>query len=128
MDRRVQTALDLIRMNLQTEILFDDVARSLNISPSRLRCLFKNQVGMSPSQYVKNLKMQKARELAETTFLNAKQIMTLLGINDQSHFTRDFKRVHGMTITKYRAYSGGFSPAACEQEARGGSAVAAAHE
>lgn len=132
MDRRVQTAIDLIKMNLQTEILFDDVAKSLNISPSRLRYLFKNQVGMSPSQYIKNLKMQKAKELVETTFLNAKQIMTLLGINDQSHFTRDFKRVHGVTITKYRAYSGGFPPASGEQETQSGrtgeAAVMAADE
>src|SRR2546423_746053 len=108
MDRRVRTAIDLMKMNLQTEILFDDLARSLNISPSRLRYLFKTQVGMSPSQYLKRLKMQRAKELVETTFLNAKQIMSLLGINDQSHFTRDFKRVHGMTITEYREYSGSF--------------------
>ena len=120
MDRRVQTAIHLMKMNLQTEILFDDLARSLNISPSRLRCLFKNQVGVSPSQYLKSLKMQKAKELAETTFLNAKQIMSLLGINDQSHFARDFKRVHGMTITKYREYSGSFPSASGGQEGQDG--------
>jgi AraC-like DNA-binding protein len=120
MDRRVQTAIDLMKNNLQTEILFDDLARSLNISPSRLRYLFKIQVGMPPSQYLKCLKMQKAKELAETTFLNAKQIMSLLGISDQSHFTRDFKRVHGMTITKYREYSGGFPPTPGEQEGQNG--------
>lgn len=116
MDRRVQTAIDLMKNNLQTEILFDDLAKSLNISSSRLRYLFKTQVGVSPSRYLKRLKMQRAKELAETTFLNAKQIMSLLGINDQSHFTRDFKRAHGMTITEYREYAVGFPPTPGEQE------------
>ena len=48
--------------------------------------------------------MQRAKELAESTFLNAKQIMNLLGINDQSHFARDFKKTYGLTMTEYREH------------------------
>lgn len=102
MDRRVQIVIDLMKKNLQAAPSFEDLAVVLNISPSRLRYLFKTQVGMSPSNYLKHLRMQKARELAETTLLRAKQVMNMLGITDQSHFTRDFKRAHGMTFTQYR--------------------------
>jgi AraC-like DNA-binding protein len=48
--------------------------------------------------------MQRAKQLVETTFLNVKQIMCELGINDESHFVRDFKRTYGMTITEYRRF------------------------
>jgi transcriptional regulator GlxA family with amidase domain len=105
MDRRVQAVINLMEENLEKAPSLADMANSLNLSGSHLRHLFRTEVGMSPSHYLKYLRMQRAKDLADSTFLNAKQIMSLLGINDQSHFTRDFKRVHGMTITEYRKRS-----------------------
>jgi AraC-like DNA-binding protein len=102
MDRRVQIVIKLMKENLSQELLIDDVAKWLNISPSRLRYLFKAETGQSPAQYLKHLRMQKAKLLVESTFLNVKQIMYELGINDESHFVRDFKRTYGVTITQYR--------------------------
>lgn len=102
MDRRVQIVIKLMKENLSQELLIDDVAKWLNISPSRLRYLFKAETGQSPAHYLKCLRMQKAKQLVESTFLNVKQIMCELGINDESHFVRDFKRTHGITITQYR--------------------------
>jgi AraC-like DNA-binding protein len=88
--------------DLSRELPLDDIAICVNLSPSRLRYLFKVETGQSPVQYLKYLRMQKAKQLVEDTFLNVKQIMCELGINDESHFVRDFKRTYGMTITQYR--------------------------
>ncbi len=110
MDRRVQIVINLMKEDLSRGLLMDDVARWLNISPSRLRYLFKVETGQSPSHYLKYLRMQKAKVLVESTFLNVKQIMYELGINDESHFVRDFKRTYGVTITQYRhVYADNFS-------------------
>ena len=39
MDRRVQKVVDFMKANLDQELELDEVARSVNLSPSRLRCV-----------------------------------------------------------------------------------------
>ncbi len=58
---------------------------------------------MSPEQYMKLLRMMKAKELLEMTFLQVKEICAEVGINDESHFVRDFKRIFGASPMQYRA-------------------------
>jgi two-component system response regulator YesN len=106
MDRRVQKVVDYMKANLGQELELDEVARSVNLSPSRLRCVFKTETGMPPTQYLKQLRMEEARELAQNTFLNVKEIMNRLGLRDESHFVRDFKKIHGLTFSQYREFCG----------------------
>lgn len=80
----------------------EDVARSVNLSSSHLNRLFRIEVGCSPLQYLKSLRMRKAKELIETTFLNVKQVMNTVGVKDKCHFARDFKRAYGLTPSQYR--------------------------
>lgn len=102
MSRKIEIALTLIRENLSQELSSEELARAVNLSPSRFRHLFKDSVGLSLKQYFKLLKMRKAKELLETTFLSVKQIMSIIGVLDRSHFIRDFKRAYGFTPTQYR--------------------------
>lgn len=102
MDRRVQMVIDSIRADLSRDITLEELASSVNLSNSRLRYLFKVETGKSPRLYLKHLRMQEAKHLAESTFLNVKQIMNKLGMRDESHFVRDFKRIHGVTPSQYR--------------------------
>lgn len=102
MDRRVQLVIDNIKADLSRDITLEELTSAVNLSPSRLRFLFKLETGMSPRLYLKHLRMQEAKHLAESTFLNVKQIMNKLGMRDESHFVRDFKRVHGVTPSQYR--------------------------
>jgi AraC-like DNA-binding protein len=46
--------------------------------------------------------MARAKILLETTFLSVKQIMTEVGLSDESHFVRDFKSAYGESPTKFR--------------------------
>ena len=46
--------------------------------------------------------MEKAKHLLETTFLSVKEITYRVGINDDSHFVRDFKKTFGKAPTLYR--------------------------
>jgi transcriptional regulator GlxA family with amidase domain len=59
-------------------------------------------MGMAPKQYLKNLRLERAKELEETTFLRVKEIMSAVGINDESHFARDFKAKYGETPAAYQ--------------------------
>jgi len=46
--------------------------------------------------------MQTAKQLLETTFFSVKEIGTLAGFNDGSHFVRNFKRLYGVTPSEHR--------------------------
>ena len=52
--------------------------------------------------YLKFLRMEKARHLLETSFLSVIEITRAVGVGDQSHFVRDFKKAHGAPPTLYR--------------------------
>ena len=80
------------------------MARSVNLSPSRLRHLFKAETGMTPVQYLRALRMRFARESLETTHLSVKEIIAKAGVSDKSHFMRNFKKTYGVTLAQYRSY------------------------
>lgn len=102
MDRRVQRIIQMIEEDIRANFALAELARTVNLSSSHLYHLFKLETGMAPTRYVKVLRMNKAKELLETTFMSVKEIVTLIGANDGSHFVRDFKRQYNMTPTQYR--------------------------
>ena len=101
-DHRVQQVIDLMHADLSRNLSLTGMAHAVNLSPSRLSHLFKEEIGMAPAQYLKSLRMQHAKELIENTFLNIRQIMARLGISDESHFVRDFKKRYGLPPAHYR--------------------------
>jgi two-component system response regulator YesN len=103
MDHRVQKVLRLIKEDLSRRLTPGEIARAVNLSPAHLRYLFKAETGMSIMQYQKALRMDEARRLLESTFLSGKEIMSRIGITDESHFVRDFKQNYGITPAQYRA-------------------------
>lgn len=103
MDRRVQKVIALINDDPHRGASFGRLAVSVNLSPSRLHQLFKDETGLSPGKYLRLLRMQKAKELLESTFLSVKQVMSRAGVADESHFVRDFKRAYGLTPAQYRS-------------------------
>jgi len=103
MDPRVRTVITLIEADLYPETPLTALAQSVNLSPSRLRHLFKTETGMTPAQYLKRLRMESAKQLLETTFLSVKVITSRVGINNLSHFAQDFKKAYGLTPAQHRA-------------------------
>ena len=92
MDHRVKVILTEIENSLSQTLTLQSLASSLNLSISRFQHLFKQEVGISPTKYIKDLRLQKARELLETTDLSVKQIRTKVGLRNKVHFFRDFKQ------------------------------------
>jgi AraC family transcriptional regulator of arabinose operon len=103
MDERIKRVLVEMEKRLDSELSLDVLAQSVNLSTSRFRHLFKAETGTTPAQYLKSLRMSRAKKLVETTFLNIKQIMCSIGVRDKRHFAKDFERTYGLTPTQYRA-------------------------
>jgi transcriptional regulator GlxA family with amidase domain len=103
MDQRIKKAIAEMEKRLNSELSLDVLAESVNLSSSRFRHLFKMETGTTPAQYLKSLRMSRARDLVETTFLNIKEIMGSIGVRDKRHFAKDFEKTYGLTPTQYRA-------------------------
>lgn len=118
MDHRVQQAAALLEQGIHQKVSLEEVAQSLNISPSRLRHIFKYETGLSPLRYIRLLRIKQARALLETSSLSIKEIVARVGGVDNSHFLRDFKKAYGMTPSQLRthAFSLGYGVATSANE------------
>ena len=110
MDQRVQIVRSAIEKDCRRAWTITALARLVNLSPSRLRHLFKSETGITPNQFVKEVRWSEAEKLLRTTFLRVKEIMNRVGFLDESHFGHEFKKTYGVSPSKYRS---GFTTGEC---------------
>jgi transcriptional regulator GlxA family with amidase domain len=101
MDQRVGAAIAFMKANLHRKLLLREVADSVNLSPSHLRYLFKAETGTSLVRYLRQMRLERALHLLESTFLSVKQVASSVGMNGVSHFVRDFERAYRSTPARY---------------------------
>lgn len=102
MDKRIAFLKKQMLSNLQHSPTIEEVTHSVNLSESHLQQLFKREIGMSPIQYLKHLRLETARDLLENSFLQIKEVGFKVGMTDQSHFICAFKEAYGNTPSQYR--------------------------
>ncbi len=102
-DARVQQAILFIEENYQRDLSLSKVAGAVHLSIWYLCHLFKAETGETPARYLKMVRMRRARALLENSLLSIKEVMNKVGMADQSHFAKDFKRVYGLTPSEFRA-------------------------
>lgn len=103
MDQRVRAAIVFMRGNLHRILSLAEIARIAQVSPGHLRRLFKRETSLPPVQYLRALRIERAKELLQNSALSVKEIAAAIGTGDVSHFVRDFKNVSGTTPTVHRA-------------------------
>lgn len=96
-DIRIGHVVALIQAQVAEPCTVDLLAQAVNMSPSYLSRLFRQQTGHSPASFVREQRLRRAYELIQTTFLSVKEIMAAVGWNDPSHFSRAFKRRFGVS-------------------------------
>ncbi|MFY9571779.1 MAG: helix-turn-helix domain-containing protein, partial [Blastocatellia bacterium] len=86
MSPKTEAAISLLQANLHSSLTVTQIAESVGLTRSRLSHLFKTQVGTSPMQYLKSARLEKARELLETSLMSVKEIASEIGYNDCTRF------------------------------------------
>jgi transcriptional regulator GlxA family with amidase domain len=95
-DPRIQLAVELLqRSAFERPCQLNTIAAELNISTSHLRHLFSREIGVPPARYFKVIRLRRAREIIECSFVSVKEAMVTVGFTDLSHFVRDYKNLHG---------------------------------
>jgi AraC-like DNA-binding protein len=104
LDKRVEKIIAMMREDVRGELSLSEFAQSVNLSVWRLCHIFKSDVGMPPIRYLRLLRMERAKDLLESSFLSVKEIAYQVGLNDESHFVRDFKSTYGFSPALYRTH------------------------
>lgn len=92
-----------MQQRMSEPLTVEALASRVNLSRSRFNSLFTIQTGLAPMRYLQRLRLRRARLLVERSFLSVKEIMALVGYNDPSHFSRDFRREHGTPPSEVRS-------------------------
>ncbi len=91
-----------IRHHLSDAIKTEDIAASLFMSRSHLSTRFKKETGMNLTEYIHYIKISEAKHLLIHTDKSLLMIGNYLGYSSQSHFTKIFKKLTGISPIEYR--------------------------
>ena len=101
-DDSISQVVDFITEHLFEDLSVNDIARSVNLSPSHLSRLFKMRTGFSPHEFITLRRIDAAKELLLTTPLSVKQIAFRVGYHSESNFITSFSGKTGMTPAVFR--------------------------
>lgn len=106
-------AVSWLERNHSTCIHMNRLVERIGYSRARFFALFKQQTKMTPSEYLRNFRLEKAKEMLVRTDLPAAHVGRACGLGDPAHFSRLFSRMTGYTPLAYRRQMGSdHSPAA----------------
>ena len=88
-------AMTWLKQNFSRDVLMNELAASVHMSPSTFRQHFRNLAGMSPVQYQRQLRLQQARQLMLNQALDASTTAARVGYESASQFSRDYSRLFG---------------------------------
>ena len=100
---RLNRVVEYIEGNLDREIGLTALAETAGMSTHYFSELFKQSVHVSPHQYVLRRRIERARKLLADSRVTVLEAAVRSGFSDQSHFTKIFRRIVGVTPTGYRA-------------------------
>jgi AraC-like DNA-binding protein len=99
---KLKTVLAHIDANFTSDIRLDDLARRFDISKYYLTREFKRAYGETIFQHIISLRINYAKRLLRFTDKSVEEISALCGFNDQSYFSKQFKKAENVTCLAFR--------------------------
>lgn len=93
-----------IKQNYTHNVTLSGLSEKYGISMGYLSSQLKSELGQSFSEYITSKRIQKAKELLADETLSIEAITELTGYNDYFYFTKVFKKITGISPSKYRKY------------------------
>lgn len=99
---KLQRAIEYINDNLDKELKLNLIAKEVRMSQYYFASLFKQSMGIAPYQYVMQQRVERAKQLLKRGEIVIADIAIQCGFANQSHFTKYFRQVTGITPKAYR--------------------------
>jgi len=100
--RHEKIAKEFLAANIRENVALEDVASLCQLSAPHFSRSFKNSTGITPYQWFIRRRLAHAKYLLETSDDSLPQIALVCGFADQSHFTRTFSRIVGVSPGAWR--------------------------
>lgn len=98
----IQTSVNYINNNYERDISLKDIARYVFLSPSYFIRAFKEEIKISPINYLLKVRVERAKELLADTDQRISDIALNVGFSNQQRFNEIFKKYAKMTPLQYR--------------------------
>ena len=99
---KIERVKQFTEKNYHKKVSLDDVANLIYLSPKYFSRVFKEHTGMGFSDYKLQVKIDKAKEMLETSTSNIDEISYKIGYENTESFIRIFKKITNNTPTEYR--------------------------
>ncbi|SHE75896.1 helix-turn-helix domain-containing protein [Alkalibacter saccharofermentans] len=98
----IKNTLEYILSNLKQSLSVKVIANVIGVSPNYLSGLFKSELDLTLTEFIRNRRLESAINLLNFTNMPIKIISSAVGIYDYNYFTKVFKKKYGVTPTEYR--------------------------
>lgn len=98
----IKKAILYISQNFSGELTLDEVANHVHLNPAYFSSLFKQSTGSSFKEYLNMVRIEESKRLLANTDYTIIDIAIAAGFEDQSYFSRVFKKYTGLTPRQYR--------------------------
>ena len=102
----IYKAIDYMKRSYHSKLTLEDTAAHVNLSPSYFSKIFKEELGCSFNTYLNELRIEKSKSLLLAGSASMVEICELVGFEDQSYFTKVFKKITGVTPGKFKERRG----------------------
>lgn len=100
--REIEVVKQYIYDHYKDEISMDMLARLVYMAPSYLSAVFKKETGQNLSKFIKEYRMEKARDMLENTHMKIVQISEAVGYPNVSYFCQSFREFYGISPQRFR--------------------------
>lgn len=102
----IYKAIDYIKEHFSEKLSLDDVAQHVHLSKSYLSRIFKEELNSTFTSYTNKIRIEKSKEYLLNHDLSLTDIALLTGFDDQSYFTKVFKKATGVSPGRFREQRG----------------------
>lgn len=102
LERLIFPAIEMINQKFTDNTLsLSSLSKECKISEAYFRRIFNNKYGVSPKEYIINLRINYAKQLLVYGELSIQEIAAACGFSEPCHFSREFKKRTGVSPSKY---------------------------
>jgi YesN/AraC family two-component response regulator len=98
----IRKVIAFMKSNYRHEISLEELARAAYISPSYLSKIFKRETGYTINNYLSKIRIDESKKLMADKTLSLLTICGMVGFEDQSYFSKVFKKQEGVSPAQYR--------------------------
>lgn len=98
----IKRAVELMKSNYKNYLSIEYIANCLSLSRTYFSKLFTSQIGLNPSTYLTNLRLERSLELLSKPNASIKSIAKEVGFDNQLYFSQVFKKKYGLNPTEFR--------------------------